>query len=177
MISAWSAAAWPVCAAVAAARHGAKVMLMHDRPVFGGNASSECRVHISGADRVDHQEHARDRHTRRDPHGEPVPEPQPELFGVGHDPVREGPFRAEHHATAELLLPGRRDGRQRHPFGHRLATDDGDLPHGAGAHLRRLLRRRHPGAADRRDLAWAGKGGTNTASPSRHRRPTPEPWA
>jgi hypothetical protein len=39
-----------LCAALAAARHGARVALMHDRPVFGGNASSECRVHISGAD-------------------------------------------------------------------------------------------------------------------------------
>lgn len=39
-----------VCAALAAARHGAKVALMHDRPVLGGNASSECRVHICGAD-------------------------------------------------------------------------------------------------------------------------------
>ncbi len=38
-------------AAVAAARHGASVVLMHDRPVLGGNASSECRVHICGADR------------------------------------------------------------------------------------------------------------------------------
>lgn len=40
-----------LCAAVSAARHGAKVVLMHDRPVLGGNASSECRVHICGADR------------------------------------------------------------------------------------------------------------------------------
>ncbi len=40
-----------LCAALAAARHGAKVVLMHDRPVLGGNASSECRVHICGADR------------------------------------------------------------------------------------------------------------------------------
>ena len=38
-------------AALAAARHGARVALMHDRPVLGGNASSECRVHICGADR------------------------------------------------------------------------------------------------------------------------------
>ncbi|MGC9455286.1 MAG: FAD-dependent oxidoreductase [Phycisphaerae bacterium] len=38
-------------AAVAAARHGASVALLHDRPVLGGNASSECRVHICGADR------------------------------------------------------------------------------------------------------------------------------
>lgn len=38
-------------AALAAARHGATVALMHDRPVLGGNASSECRMHICGADR------------------------------------------------------------------------------------------------------------------------------
>lgn len=37
------------CAAVAAARHGAKVVLIHDRPVLGGNASSEVRVTVHGA--------------------------------------------------------------------------------------------------------------------------------
>lgn len=41
-----------ICAALAAARHGAQVVLMHDRPVLGGNASSECRVPICGADRA-----------------------------------------------------------------------------------------------------------------------------
>ncbi len=40
-----------LAAALAAARHGAKVILMHDRPMLGGNASSECRVHVCGADR------------------------------------------------------------------------------------------------------------------------------
>lgn len=40
-----------ICAAVAAARHGAKVVLMQDRPVLGGNASGEIGVHILGADR------------------------------------------------------------------------------------------------------------------------------
>ena len=39
-----------LCAALAAARHGALVLLLHDRPVLGGNASSEIRVHICGAD-------------------------------------------------------------------------------------------------------------------------------
>ncbi len=38
-------------AALAAARHGARTVLLQDRPVLGGNASSECRVHIQGADR------------------------------------------------------------------------------------------------------------------------------
>ena len=39
-----------LCAAISAARHGAKVGLVHARPVLGGNASSELRIHISGAD-------------------------------------------------------------------------------------------------------------------------------
>lgn len=38
-----------ICAAVAAARHGAKVILIQDRPVLGGNASSEIRMGICGA--------------------------------------------------------------------------------------------------------------------------------
>jgi FAD dependent oxidoreductase len=38
-----------ICAAIAAARHGTKVALMHDRPVLGGNASSEIRMWICGA--------------------------------------------------------------------------------------------------------------------------------
>lgn len=40
-----------LCAALAAARHGLKVVLMQDRPILGGNASSEVRMHICGADR------------------------------------------------------------------------------------------------------------------------------
>lgn len=39
-----------VCAAMEAARNGANTALIHARPVLGGNASSEIRVHISGAD-------------------------------------------------------------------------------------------------------------------------------
>ncbi len=38
-----------VCAAVAAARHGAKVVLVQDRSRLGGNASSEVKMHIVGA--------------------------------------------------------------------------------------------------------------------------------
>ena len=37
------------CAAIAAARHGASVGLIQDRPVLGGNSSSEIRVPITGA--------------------------------------------------------------------------------------------------------------------------------
>ena len=39
-----------VCAAISSARHGAKTALVHARPMLGGNASSEIRIHISGAD-------------------------------------------------------------------------------------------------------------------------------
>lgn len=38
-----------LCAAIAAARQGAKTVIVQDRSVFGGNASSEMRMHISGA--------------------------------------------------------------------------------------------------------------------------------
>ena len=45
-----------MCAAISAARHGARVVLMHERPVLGGNASSEIRVWISGAHGEDNRE-------------------------------------------------------------------------------------------------------------------------
>ena len=38
-----------LCAAIAAARGGARCALVHDRPVLGGNGSSEIRMHICGA--------------------------------------------------------------------------------------------------------------------------------
>lgn len=38
-----------LCAAVAAARRGVKTVLMHERPVLGGNASSEIRMWVCGA--------------------------------------------------------------------------------------------------------------------------------
>ncbi len=40
-----------VACVLAAARCGARVVLCQDRPVLGGNASSEVRMHIVGADR------------------------------------------------------------------------------------------------------------------------------
>ena len=39
-----------ICAAIAAARGGIRTALVHNRPVLGGNASSEMRMHICGAD-------------------------------------------------------------------------------------------------------------------------------
>lgn len=43
-------------AAIAAARHGLKVVLMQDRPVLGGNASSEIRMWVCGARGKDNRE-------------------------------------------------------------------------------------------------------------------------
>src|SRR5690606_30594037 len=39
-----------VCASIAAARNGARVVLVQDRSRLGGNGSSEIRMHILGAD-------------------------------------------------------------------------------------------------------------------------------
>ncbi len=38
-----------MCAAISAAREGSSVVLMHERPVLGGNASSEIRMWVCGA--------------------------------------------------------------------------------------------------------------------------------
>ena len=45
-----------LCAAVAAARRGASVALVQDRPVLGGNASSEIRMWVCGAHGKDNKE-------------------------------------------------------------------------------------------------------------------------
>lgn len=42
--------------AIAAARHGIKTVLIHDRPVPGGNSSSEIRMHICGCRGKDNRE-------------------------------------------------------------------------------------------------------------------------
>lgn len=45
-----------LCAAISAAREGLSVVLMHERPVLGGNASSEIRMWICGAKGEDNRE-------------------------------------------------------------------------------------------------------------------------
>ena len=45
-----------MAAALSAARHGAKVALIQDRPVLGGNSSSEIRMHVCGAHGADNRE-------------------------------------------------------------------------------------------------------------------------
>lgn len=41
-----------ICAAVSAARNGSRTVLVQDRPVLGGNSSSEMRVHVHGVTRL-----------------------------------------------------------------------------------------------------------------------------
>ena len=48
-----------MCAAIAAARHGAQTALVQNRPVLGGNASGEIRMHICGADHHNGRKNAR----------------------------------------------------------------------------------------------------------------------
>ncbi len=45
-----------LCAALSAARNGIKTLLVQDRPVLGGNSSSEVRMWICGADGPDNKE-------------------------------------------------------------------------------------------------------------------------
>lgn len=45
-----------MCAAISAARHGIKTLLMQERPVLGGNSSSEIRMWICGAHGKDNRE-------------------------------------------------------------------------------------------------------------------------
>lgn len=49
-----------ICAAIAAARAGVQVALIQDRPVLGGNSSSEIRVHPVGASQHGYRRDARE---------------------------------------------------------------------------------------------------------------------
>ncbi|UIJ58137.1 FAD-dependent oxidoreductase [Amycolatopsis acidiphila] len=71
------------CCAITAARAGAKVVLVQDRPVLGGNASSEVRLYVCGATYLGHGNNRWSReggvideilveNTFRNPEGNPV---------------------------------------------------------------------------------------------------------
>jgi len=49
-----------LCAAIQAAREGVDTVIIQDRPVFGGNSSSEVRMHVCGADDFGHRPYARE---------------------------------------------------------------------------------------------------------------------
>ena len=49
-----------LCAAIASARNGAKTALIHNRPVLGGNASSEIHVASGGASHMGERKNVRE---------------------------------------------------------------------------------------------------------------------
>jgi ribulose 1,5-bisphosphate synthetase/thiazole synthase len=49
-----------LCTALAAARHGADTVIVQNRPMFGGVASSECKMHVCGADNHSNRPNARE---------------------------------------------------------------------------------------------------------------------
>lgn len=68
------------CAAVSAARLGVRVALIQDRPVLGGNNSSEVRVWLGGTTNYDPYPHVGDLVLEMDPDTTECPGP-PEMYG------------------------------------------------------------------------------------------------
>jgi hypothetical protein len=85
-----------VCAAIAAARLGQRVALVHNRPVLGGNSSSEVRVWVCGATAHGVQRYAREtgimgelytENQYRNPEGNPYYWDQVVLDAVRSEPL------------------------------------------------------------------------------------------
>ena len=164
-----------MCAAIAAARHGAKVALMQDRPVLGGNASSEIRMWICGAHGDNNRETgiveeiALENRYRNPLHNYSL-----------WDSVLYEKARFEPNITLllncscnELEMDG---DRIRSVTGWQLTTRD--LAHRRGRPLCRLLGRQHPRPALRApSSAWAARRAPSSTRTSSRSRPTPRPWA
>ena len=124
-----------MAAALSAARNGAKVILMQDRPVLGGNASSECRVQISGAARGGSIPHVRETGILEEVRLENMYRNPHEIFTIQDTVFYEKlHFEPNLDAPAQLLLPGSRDGRRPHREHHRLAAHHRD-PHTVKARI------------------------------------------
>lgn len=146
------------CAAIAAARLGRRVALVNNRPVLGGNASSEIRVWVCGASAHGVHRWAREtgimgelytENQYRNPEGNPYYWDQVVLDAVRAEPnidlylntdVREvdasGPddSREVHSCTGWMMGSERRITFHAHQFLD--CTGDGLLGHLAGAHYR-----------------------------------------
>ncbi len=125
-------------AALAAARRGVHVLLMHERPVLGGNASSECRVHICGADRHNAIKNMRETGILEELRLENLYRNPNRNFSVW-DTILYEKALAEPNLT--LLLnctcqEAAMDGKTIR-VGHGLADDHPDLPHRRGANFLR----------------------------------------
>ena len=113
-----------LAAALAAARHGATVALVHDRPVLGGNASSEVHINICGADRHGHIPHLRETGILEELRFE-------NLFrnpNANYTLRRRSPG-AQYSSHVELLLSACGNGRATHRVRHRLAVNHLHLSH------------------------------------------------
>lgn len=138
-----------MCAAVSAARRGIRVVLMQDRPVLGGNASSEIRMWIRGANGRDVREtglveEIALENCYRNPYMN---------FSIWDSVLYEKVMEEKKSGTAsELLLPGCKNGRKPYRLCHRLAAHYPDVSPGECRNICGLLRRQHSCAADGRGL-------------------------
>ena len=106
-------------AAISAARHGAKVVLMHDRPVLGGNCSSEIRVGVG----MPRKKQPGNWNSGRNPAGKHVPQPYAQFFYLGQYFIRKGQAGTQYYPAAELYLQSGCHGAKSHSQRYRLATD------------------------------------------------------
>ena len=183
-----------VCAALAAAREGASVALVQDRPVLGGNASREIAVAPQGAEALGRNRYAREtglmeelsrRAARRGSWEEALREAVDEEKGIdlflnrrGCDPVREG--RRIVSAAARDVVNGTRLALAGRVFVD--CSGDGDFAVAAGAEWREGREARSefneslaPAVGDRRVMGASLK---FEPSPAASRAPfVRPPWA
>ena len=148
-----------VCCAITAARAGLKVVLVQDRPVLGGNASSEVRLWILGATSHmgNNNRWAREggvidellvENMHRNPEGNPLI-----LDTILLEMVVA---RAEHHPAAQHRRPRPRKSRRRHDRGRpRVLLAELDLLRNHRAAVLRRHRRRHRRLPGRRRIPHA----------------------
>ena len=124
-----------VCAAIAAARHGARVVLVQDRSRLGGNSSSEVKMHVVGANQ----------HTARPGWRESGLIEELRLADAVNNPQRCWELwdlllydKVVSEPNITLLLEttrvlGEREGRPHHRGGRALRQERASLPHHAPA--------------------------------------------
>ena len=122
-------------AAIAAARKGTKTILVQDRPMLGGNASSEIRMWVRGAHGKNNMESGIV--SELDLENNYV---NPYLnFSIWDSVLYSARARAELNADAQHDLLRRPCGKRRHSNGHLLAIDNLHFPHDSCRCVCRLL--------------------------------------
>ena len=162
-----------VCAAIAAARHGARVVLVQDRSRLGGNSSSEVKMHVVGANQ----------HTARPGWRESGLIEELRLADAVNNPQRcwelwdlllYDKVVSEPNITLLLettVFSAEREGRPHHRGGGALRQERASLPH-PRRHLLRLHGRFAPRPGGRRRNAHrAAKRAPSSASRWRPEKP------